>query len=672
MYRNILYGFVVFYNFCDYMGMYDSYVPLSEIENKILDNANYVSGVLIDESAKLAHFTLNPEFYDHGYITTTKTQSCVISGISDYGDHFNRLFNGRNNGSINNRKTISYGSEHGFFTMCYNIGFAIIILKVIEYVLNVGYFCYCAAYGKNKSNNGNSDNVDTGDLNNKNDNLFKFEIKTPYDNLNKNKFEIAKKSDVMYEDIIGSDTIKTELKEYMKYVKNRDIYNKVGFKPPKGLLFVGPPGTGKTMLAKAFASECDVSFIPVCGSNFIEIYMGSGQKNVKDLFKLARKNTPCVIFIDEIDSIGKRGSENRYSHSEMNSTLNALLTEMDGFESNENILIIGATNIPENLDEAILRSGRFDKRIVFDLPNINERKLMFNYYLDKILVNNDFNKNKDVFIDKLAKMTAGLSGADIKNIINQGISNFMKDQDLDNIKYIFDEHNVKSLYDIQNEKRHVFEMGTSMNDLLKSIDEIIIGMEKRERLLSENERITVAFHEAGHTLVGCLMKHTEPPLKTSIVPRGENALGFAQHEPNDKKLHTESYLLSQIFVLLGGRAAEKLKFNDVTNGASNDFSKATSLAYQMVMKYGMSDDIGPICTTYEDKSEWLKSSIDGQVNSLLKKIQIQVINLLVENKDYLDKLAEMLLEKEVLFNDDVYDIVPFNLRGKYNPLEMII
>jgi len=444
-------------------------------------------------------------------------------------------------------------------------------------------------------------------------------------------FHVNKYIDVDFNDIIGLNEIKQDLKQYIDMIKNRDKYINCGAKIPKGLLFTGPPGTGKTLLAKAIAGEAETSFINISGSDFIEKYVGVGAKRIKKLFELARKNSPCIIFIDEIDSIGKKRNSVNSEGQEYSQTINKLLCEMDGFNENDNILIIAATNMKQILDPALTRSGRFDRNIVFDIPNIDERKKLFKLYLNKIKISKDIEKNFNKTCSKLAKITSGLSAADIANVVNQSI-----------------------IIHLKNNK----ETGTTFKNLEQAIEEILVGVKKKERLMTKEEKNIVAHHEAGHALVAYLLKNTTPPIKVSIIPRGEAALGYAQQELNDKKLYSKDELYDKMCVLLGGRIAEEIIFNKITTGAYDDIEKLTKLSLDIVSKYGMSE-IGIINYDFNDTyiSDTIKLQIDTEMRLLIKKMYDITKELLLKNKNELIKIANHLLKKEVLLKDEIKNLI---------------
>ena len=462
-------------------------------------------------------------------------------------------------------------------------------------------------------------------------------------NLSSNKSEtsnpVKKNSDdITFDDVIGLETVKKELRYYIDFIKNREKYLKYDVQLPKGVLLVGPPGTGKTLLVKALASEAGIDLLQTSGSEFVEVYVGVGASRVRKLFENARSKKQCIIFIDEIDAVGRKRSGAGRDNSERDNTLNQLLVEMDGFKKDSNIIVFAATNLVKTLDPALLRSGRFDKKVIFDEPNIDEREKMYELYLNSIKL------STDVTFRDLARRSAGLTGADISNVSNQA-------------KIIA----IRKVIDSNNKDQ---EIVLTNDDLNTAIDEILIGMEKRERQMSEKEKNIVAHHEAGHALMGYLLVNSTAPLKVSIVPRGENALGFSQNKPQDKKLYKFEELFDQICVFLGGRVAEEVIFNSITTGASDDIERLTNIAYQMVVRYGMIDELGAI--NYSEKSELsddLKNQIDNKIKQIVSSAYVRTRNILKENEKYVRLLAEKLLDKETLLYDDITQLVPTNLES---------
>merc|ERR1711871_651134 len=449
-----------------------------------------------------------------------------------------------------------------------------------------------------------------------------------------------KKSDkITFDDVIGLETVKKELKYYIDFIKNRDKYLKHDVQLPRGVLLVGPPGTGKTLLVKALATEAGIDLLQTSGSEFVEVYVGVGAARVRKLFENARNKKQCIIFIDEIDAVGRKRSGVNRDNSERDNTLNQLLVEMDGFKKASNIIVFAATNLVKTLDPALLRSGRFDKKVIFDEPNIDEREKMYELYLNSIKVSNE------VDFRDLARRSAGLTGADIANVSNQA--------KIIAIRKV-NENNLDQDQEIE----------LTSDDLNIAIDEILIGMEKRERQMSEDEKNIVAHHEAGHALMGYLLVNSTAPIKVSIVPRGEAALGFSQNKPQDKKLYKFEELFDQICVFLGGRVAEEVIFNSITTDASDDIERLTNIAYQMVVRYGMIEELGAI--NYTEKSELsddLKNKIDIKIKQIVSTAYVRTRKILKENEKYVRSLAEKLLDKETLLYEDIVALVPNDMES---------
>ena len=464
--------------------------------------------------------------------------------------------------------------------------------------------------------------------------VFKEELNTiKLANLFKKK---KKNKKITFKDVIGLENVKDDLKEYVNFIKNRKEYIKAGYKIPKGLLFSGPPGTGKTLLAKALAEETNSNFISASGSDFIEVYVGVGAKRIRDLFSKARRNKPSIIFIDEIDSIGRRRDGfNTSGHNEQGTTLNSLLVEMDGFNQSDEILVIAASNMIGVLDRALLRSGRFDKKIYFDKPNIKERESMFNLYLKNIKIHPTFNKEKYKNINLLAQLTANSTGADIANICNQAVGIYMKR---------FDKNKPND--------------GTTLEDLTKAIDDIIIGIEKRERMMTPKERNIVSHHEAGHALVAYILVESVQPVKVSIIPRGEAALGFSMQKPIDKKLYTKNELIAKICVLLGGRISEEINFNEITTGSSDDIYKISLICKNLINDYGMNSKLEPLKYDENNKiiSEKKKIEIDFEMSLLTSKCVEITKKILKNNINNIKLLADFLLKNEVIVTSDFNNI----------------
>ena len=444
------------------------------------------------------------------------------------------------------------------------------------------------------------------------------------------KVYVEKDIKVSFEDVAGQDEAKESLTEIIDFLHNPKRYTEIGAKLPKGALLVGPPGTGKTLIAKAVAGEAKVPFLSVSGSTFVEMFVGMGAAKVRDLFKEAEKMAPCIIFLDEIDSIGKSRDNQMQSNDEREQTLNQLLTEMDGFDTSKGIVILGATNRPEILDKALLRPGRFDRRVIVDRPDLRGRIAILNVHAK------DVKMGEDVNLESIAKGTPGAVGADLANIINEA-----------------------ALRAVRSGRDTVIQ-----EDLEEAVEVIIAGKEKKDRILSKKEREIVAFHEVGHALVAGLLEGTDPVHKITIVPRTMGALGYTMQLPEEEKyLVSKEELMNQITVMLGGRAAEEEVFNIVTTGASNDIERSTQTARNMVTIYGMTDNfdmmaLESVQNRYLDGravrncSEETSTLIDKEVLSIVRECHERARTILRENRDLLDAISAYLLEKETIFGDD--------------------
>ena len=449
------------------------------------------------------------------------------------------------------------------------------------------------------------------------------------------KVYVEKDIKVSFEDVAGQDEAKESLTEIIDFLHNPKRYTEIGAKLPKGALLVGPPGTGKTLIAKAVAGEAKVPFLSVSGSTFIEMFVGMGAAKVRDLFKEAEKVAPCIIFIDEIDSIGKSRDSQMQSNDEREQTLNQLLTEMDGFDTSKGIVILGATNRPEILDKALLRPGRFDRRVIVDRPDLKGRIAILNVH------SKDVKMSPEVNLESVAKGTPGAVGADLANIVNEA-----------------------ALRAVRSGREEVIQ-----EDLEEAVEVIIAGKEKKDRILSKKEREVVAFHEVGHALVAGLLEGTDPVHKITIVPRTMGALGYTMQLPEEEKyLVSKEELMNQIMVMLGGRAAEEEVFNLVSTGASNDIERATQTARNMVTIYGMTDNfdmmaLESVQNRYLDGravrncSEETSTLIDKEVLSIIRECHQKAREILRENRDLLDKISEYLLEKETIFGDEFFKFV---------------
>lgn len=443
-------------------------------------------------------------------------------------------------------------------------------------------------------------------------------------------FDKGKSTNITFKDVAGLEGAKEEIQEIVEFLKSPDQYTELGAKIPKGALLVGPPGTGKTLLAKAVAGEAQVPFFSLSGSDFVEMFVGVGASRVRDLFKQAKEKAPAIIFIDEIDAIGRARSKgvNMGSNDERENTLNQLLTEMDGFGTNSGVIILAATNRADVLDRALMRAGRFDRQIYVDMPDVNERKAIFQVHLKPLKLGTDLD------IEFLSKQTPGFSGADIANLCNEA-----------------------ALIAARKKKKLV-----ETQDFLDAVDRIIGGLEKKNKIITKDEKYAIAIHEAGHASISWLLEHASPLVKVTIVPRGQS-LGAAWYLPEERSITRTEQLLDEMCATLGGRAAEFVTFGKISTGALSDLEKVTKQSYAMVSMYGLSEKIGNI--SYYDSqgrneysfskpySEQTAKTIDEEVSTLIEKQYQRAIKLLQENKDKLEALAQKLLEKEVIFKDDL-------------------
>jgi len=469
-------------------------------------------------------------------------------------------------------------------------------------------------------------------------------------NIGKSKaqiFEKDKKTNITFNDVAGLEGAKEEIQEIVEFLKNSDKYTELGAKIPKGALLVGPPGTGKTLLAKAVAGEAQVPFFSLSGSDFVEMFVGVGASRVRDLFRQAKEKSPCIIFIDEIDAIGRaRGKNaNMGSNDERENTLNQLLTEMDGFGTNSGVILLAATNRADILDKALMRPGRFDRQIYVDMPDMPERKEIFKVHLRPIKIDDSID------VDFLARQTPGFSGADIANICNEA-----------------------ALIAARKKKKSV-----TKQDFLDAVDRIIGGLEKKNKIITPQEKKTIAYHEAGHATISWLVEHASPLIKVTIVPRGKS-LGAAWYLPEERQLTNTEQILDEICAALGGRAAEKVMFNKISTGALSDLEKVTRQARAIVTVFGLNDKIGNI--TYYDSSgqseygftkpysEKTAELIDKEISKIVEEQYARAINILEENKDKLTMLADKLLEKEVIFKEDLLKIFGDRPFESNNPLDI--
>jgi cell division protease FtsH len=445
-------------------------------------------------------------------------------------------------------------------------------------------------------------------------------------------FDKGTRVNITFADVAGLDEAKVEVMEIVDFLKNPKKYTNLGGKIPKGALLVGPPGTGKTLLAKAMAGEAQVPFFSLSGSDFVEMFVGVGASRVRDLFKQAREKAPCIIFIDEIDAIGRaRGKNAMMSNDERESTLNQMLVEMDGFGTDTGIIVLAATNRPDVLDSALLRPGRFDRQISIDKPDLKGREDIFKVHLNPIKI------SKSLDIHKLAEQTPGFAGADIANVCNEA-----------------------ALIAARKNKEAV-----DMQDFQDAVDRVIGGLEKKNKIISPEEKKIIAYHEAGHAICGWFLEHAYPLLKVTIVPRGTAALGYAQYTPKEQYLYNTDQLNDQICMTLGGRASEDIFFGKISTGAQNDLQQITRTAYAMVTVYGMNEKVGNVSfydpqqdnaftKPYSDDTAKL---IDYEVRHLIDAAYDRTKKLLIDKKEELEKLANALLEKEVLFQSDVEALI---------------
>lgn len=449
------------------------------------------------------------------------------------------------------------------------------------------------------------------------------------------KVYVKSSEGIKFSDVAGEDEAKESLAEIVDYLHNPSKYKEVGASMPKGILLVGPPGTGKTMLAKAVAGEANVSFFSMSGSEFVEMFVGMGAAKVRDLFKQAKEKAPCIVFIDEIDAIGKKRDGNIGGNDEREQTLNQLLTEMDGFEENSGVIILAATNRPESLDPALTRPGRFDRRVPVELPDLKGREEILRVHAKKVKA------SQNIDFGKIARMASGASGAELANIVNEA-----------------------ALRAVRNGRKTV-----TQEDLEESIEVVIAGYQKKNAILTDKEKMIVSYHEIGHALVAAKQSHSAPVQKITIVPRTSGALGYTmQVDDGNHYLMSKEEIENKIATFTGGRAAEEVIFGSVTTGASNDIEQATKLARAMITRYGMSDDFGMVALETVNNqylggdaslacSAETQTLIDKQVVELIKKEYEKAKNILTENRSKLDKLAQFLYEKETITGEEFMEIL---------------
>ena len=466
-------------------------------------------------------------------------------------------------------------------------------------------------------------------------------------NIGKNKavlFDAMGEQQLTFKDVAGLDEAKEEVVEVVDFLKNPKKFTRLGGKLPKGVLLVGPPGTGKTLLAKAVAGEAGVPFFSLSGSDFVEMFVGGGAARVRDLFRQAKEKAPCIIFIDEIDAIGRSRGRGMMmgTNDERENTLNQLLVEMDGFNTDKGVIIMAATNRPDVLDSALLRPGRFDRQIMIDKPDRREREAIFRVHTRNLILEDG------VDMEVLASQTPGFAGAEIANVCNEA-----------------------ALLAARRNKEAV-----EMDDFEHAIDRVIAGLEKKNKIISPEERKIVAFHEAGHAIVGWFLEYTDPVVKVSIVPRGLAALGYAQYLPEERYLYTREALIDRMTMAIGGRVAEEIVFNRISTGAQNDLERITAMAYAMVVDYGMSERIGYVSFNLSGRSsdgpvfdkpysDATARQIDEEVKAIIEEVRLRARKLLEEKRDKLDEMAEALLKKEVIGPKDLVEILGPRPYGDY-------
>jgi cell division protease FtsH len=471
-------------------------------------------------------------------------------------------------------------------------------------------------------------------------------------NIGKSKaslFDKESKVKLSFKDVAGLEEAKEEVKEIVEFLKNPKKFTRLGGKIPKGALLVGSPGTGKTLLAKAVAGEANVPFYSLSGSDFVEMFVGVGAARVRDLFKKAKEKAPCIVFIDEIDAIGRSRGRGQMpgSNDERENTLNSLLVEMDGFSTDSGVIILAATNRPDVLDSALLRPGRFDRQISIDKPDLKGREEIFKVHVRPLKLNDD------VIVKNLAAQTPGFAGAEIANVCNES-----------------------ALIAARKDKKSI-----EMIDFQDAIDRVIGGLEKKNKIISPEEKKIVAYHEAGHAVAGWYLEHADPLVKVSIVPRGIAALGYAQYLPKEQYLYQTDQLLDEMCMALGGRAAEEIVFGKISTGALSDLERITKMAYSIVSVYGMNKNIGNISFFDSKQSDYnftkpysdsTAEKIDSEVKRIVDNAYDRTKNLLIEKKGQLEKIAKMLLKKEILFQNDLEELIgkrPFE-DGKANEKEV--
>ncbi|MFP4228527.1 MAG: ATP-dependent zinc metalloprotease FtsH [Salinivenus sp.] len=455
-------------------------------------------------------------------------------------------------------------------------------------------------------------------------------------------FGASESQNVTFDDVAGLEEAKAEVAEVVEFLRSPQKFTRLGGNLPKGVLLVGPPGTGKTLMAKAVAGEAGVPFFSISGSDFVEMFVGVGASRVRDLFESAKEKAPCIIFIDEMDAIGRsRGQSNRVGgNDERENTLNQLLAEMDGFDSDEGVIIIAATNRPDVLDSALLRPGRFDRQILIDKPDRPAREEIFRVHVRELRLADDLD------LHLLARQTPGFAGAEIANVCNEAALLAARDD----------------------------EAAVAMAHFEQAIDRVVAGLEKKNKIIAPAERKVIAYHESGHAIVGWFLEYTDPVVKVSIVPRGLSALGHAQYLPEERSLYSAEALLDRITMALGGRAAESIVFDQITTGAQDDLERVTKMAYAMVVDYGMSDRVGDVSFDLSEEerpllekpySDATAQAIDEEVRRIIDEARDRAHTLLQEKRELLEHMAEALLEKEVLGPEALFDLLGERPHGEY-------
>jgi len=601
-------GFMLFQNTNPKKNVHD--ISLSEFENLL--NSKEIDSIIIFDQKRLATAFLNKEAAEksehqpawNGGFFGAKTKNPYY--VFRYGDL--QLFQQNLDKAKSSEKLLNYRLEA-------SSDWIMILSNIFPFILLIGIWIYIMRRMSGGSSGGGMGGQ-----------IF---------NIGKSKaklFDQDQKSKISFKDVAGLEGAKEEMEEIVDFLKNPDKYTALGGKTPKGALLVGPPGTGKTLMAKAVAGEAEVPFYSLSGSDFVEMFVGVGASRVRDLFKQAKQKAPSIIFIDEIDAIGRARGKNAMTggNDERENTLNQLLTEMDGFGTDTAVIVIAATNRADILDKALLRAGRFDRQIYVDLPDKNERKEIFEVHIKPLKL------AKDIDIEFLSKQTPGFSGADIANVCNEA-----------------------ALVAARKEKKAVHHQ-----DFLDAVDRIIGGLEKKNKIVTPLERKTIAYHEAGHATVSWMTKYAAPLVKVTIVPRGRS-LGAAWYLPEERMIVKSNQMLDEMCATLGGRAAEKVIFNEISTGALNDLEKVTKSARAMVTIYGLNDKVGNL--TYYDSagqeygftkpySEDTAKIIDTEISKIIEKQYKRAIDILENNKEKLVILAEQLLKKEVIFQDDLEKI----------------